>query len=461
VGSIRHHELPPLFFQYLVVAYAGNRLAVLFLSGRRHYLQIVFWFFAYVWMGLAPLAQLASDQYPQPILFADAVVEMASLVVLAGLLAYDVGSVISRRWLGGASAIIPWLSGREVCAKRVTLLGLFVLLATPILVQQMGGLEVQFTSREAETEALIQAGLLTEGSKAAAGLSKAFATIPAFIGLYGSLMIRQEQRSRRVSMTLGLFVMLVLLLLVNVIVNNPISNPRFWFGTVAISLALLGRFSSRPHAMRLLVVGLVIGGIIVFPYADYFRYTDSHYQSLAGIAETLVTKADYDAMQMTQASVDYSDRIGHTNGRQVIGALFFWYPRAWWPAKPRDTGVMLGIYHNSINTNLSSPLWGEMYLDFGLLGVLTIFLALGWVSGGADRLLNENLALGGPNSLLRLAIPIMAGYQIIILRGSLLQSLGRAAVIGIVVLLITRNRKYESRRDASGVEKSPSPRSSE
>ena len=44
---------------------------------------------------------------------------------------------------------------------------------------------------------------------------------------------------------------------------------------------------------------------------------------------------------------------------------------------------------------------------------------------------------------------MMAGYQVIMVRGSLLQSLGRAAVIGIVALLLTHTPVSRERIDSA------------
>ena len=68
-----------------------------------------------------------------------------------------------------------------------------------------------------------------------------------------------------------------------------------------------------------------------------------------------------------------------------------------------------------------------------------MFLGLGWFSAKADQALAAGAGLTGSKSLLRVGVPVIAGYQVIIVRGSLLQSLGRAAVIGIVVLFLTHN----------------------
>ena len=345
-----------MVLHYLVVIYSGTRLTMLFASGRRYYVQIVFWFFTYVWMGLAALAQETSDRYPLSMSFGSRVVMTTSLIVLAGLLAYDVGIALSAQRQGTPGLISRRLSTREIAVGRVVLVGMLVLVATPILVEQLGGLRAQFTSREAEFEALTRAGLISENSKAAGAIYEALATVPAFLVLYSLWVLHQERRSSGRRLGAGLSAMMIALIMVNVVVNNPISNARIWFGTVAIALVVLGGFGGRPRGVRWLIVGLLFIGIIVFPYADYFRVTNNRYQSISGM-EILVTKGDYDAMQMTQASVDYSERVGHAKGGQMAGALFFWYPRSLWPTKPNDTGTVLGKYYGN-ETGISPVRYG-------------------------------------------------------------------------------------------------------
>ena len=66
-----------------------------------------------------------------------------------------------------------------------------------------------------------------------------------------------------------------------------------------------------------------------------------------------------------------------TWGYQLLGALFFFVPRAIWATKPIGSGAMLASHQPRAFTNIAMPYWGEGYMNFGILGVVifTIILA--------------------------------------------------------------------------------------
>lgn len=80
------------------------------------------------------------------------------------------------------------------------------------------------------------------------------------------------------------------------------------------------------------------------------------------------------------------DEIGILGGRTYLGALFFFVPRSLWPEKPRTAGA----YNHHFNFARSYVVstfprgWGipisgptEAYWNFGVIGVLMIFFAVG------------------------------------------------------------------------------------
>ena len=174
------------------------------------------------------------------------------------------------------------------------------------------------------------------------------------------------------------------LLVVNALVNNPVSNPRYWFGTVVLGLLLGSERVQRPAVMRMFLVTVLLAFLVVFPYADRYRYTNSTQQRMS-LTQSLELKGDFDSFAEIANAVSYSQERGHTDGGQVLGALGFWVPRSAWPTKSSDTGILLAHYIGYPNTNLSAPLWAEAYIDFGWLAVGVVFLALGLVSERGDR----------------------------------------------------------------------------
>ena len=225
------------------------------------------------------------------------------------------------------------------------------------------------------------------------------------------------------------------------IVNNPISNSRYQFLTVALA-ALFCLPNIGKRAMRLAIAGGVVLAIIVFPYTDYFRYLGvdaANRQPLQvnSIPVELATK-DYDQMTMIANGVWYGGAFGHTNGSQVLSDLLFFIPHSVWPGRATDTGVLIAQAMFSPNLNLSAPMWLEFWLDFSWLGLIIGFLTFGWIAARWDRLfvhLRRRRMLKSP-ALIDLALPIFVGYQFILLRGSILQAMGRLAIMAIFLLAV-------------------------
>ncbi len=94
-GSV---PLTTWLLQLFIVAYSGVRLGRLVLRGQPQWMALLFWVYVYIWLGLAPLAQVASRYNPLLVSQDPLIVQEAAGVVIAGLLAYDCG-----QWLGQQS----------------------------------------------------------------------------------------------------------------------------------------------------------------------------------------------------------------------------------------------------------------------------------------------------------------------------------------------------------------------
>lgn len=133
---------------------------------------------------------------------------------------------------------------------------------------------------------------------------------------------------------------------------------------------------------------------------------------------------------------------GHTYGRQLAGSVLFAVPRSLWPGKPMDTGVVIGQWMGAANTNLSSPVWAELWIDFGPVGMTAGFVALGYAAARVDyRYARRAVRRAPPGSLIALTVPLVAGYSFILLRGPLLQASGRVAIAACCIALITTFRQ--------------------
>jgi hypothetical protein len=427
------------WLQLTLTMYAGARLSAMILTGRRKLLQGSFWLFVYMAMGVASLAQDVLGQAPVPVVGSRADLTEAVALVLSGAVAFDMGALLARHRPGGsrdgaAGALL-------VHRRRLALLVLLASAGSAALMVKLGGPAVFFSSRQEITAGIQDAGLSPAGSQAGQALWRGLGTVPALIALL--VYTRRLVTSRRARRSPAWLAVWCWLVVVNTVVNNPVSNPRYWFLTVLFSL-LFTLFPVSAAMYRAALSAGVVVALIVFPVADRFRYDDRNYRPLqtTSVLEPLTVK-DYDQMGMFANTISYvRSGEGHTYGRQMAGAVLFAVPRSAWPGKPLDTGVLVGQWTGTVNTNRSSPVWAELWIDLGPAGMVAGLLAMGYTAARVDRrLARVATRRAPPGSLICLVVPLVAGYSFILLRGPLLQASGRVAVaLGCVLLVMTRRQ---------------------
>ncbi|WP_236570334.1 hypothetical protein [Streptomyces mexicanus] len=428
-----------LWMQLALAVYAGVRLSAMILTSRRKLLAGSFWLFVYMAMGVAPLAQDVLGRTPTPVVGARTDLTEAVSLVLIGCVAFDIGCLLARQRTDRErpQRLRPALVHR----RRLYLLTLLAFAGSAFLVLKLGGPAVFFSSRQEIISSVEEAGLSQADSQAGQAIVRGFGTVPALIAWL--VYTRWLVTSRRARRSVVIIAVWLALAGVNAVVNNPISNPRFWFLTVLFSML----FTVFPVSAALYRIALSLGvvvALIVFPFADRFRYDAADYRPLQTTSplEPLAAK-DYDQVGMFANTITYvQSGQGHTYGRQLAGAVLFAVPRSVWPGKPMDTGVAVGQWMGAVNTNLSSPVWAELWIDFGPVGMTAGFGGLGYAAARVDRrYARRAVRRAPPGSLIALVVPLVAGYSFILLRGPLLQASGRVAIAALCIALITTFRQ--------------------
>jgi hypothetical protein len=416
----------------LLTVYAGTHLAVQFGRGDLRIATSTFWLFIYVALSVASLARISTGLHSY--LANPGTLTEAVLIVLAGGVAYDAGQLAYRHWRRNNID----LTFHGVNFARLNALGVIGLAASTYYIRTVG-ISSFFSSRSDLAQGITQAGLTSNGSQTVSAIIGSLAVVPLLLAWLGwTARLARDSVARR---SLGCWLWYSLLSAFVIIVNNPISTSRYQVLTVLFA-ALFCLPSLGKRAMRLILAGGVILAITVFPYTDYFRVDPANRPPLQvnSIAVELATK-DYDQMTMIANGVWYAGAFGHTDGSQTLSDLLFFIPHSVWPGRAGDTGTLIGEAMAVPNVNLSAPIWVEFWLDFSWLGLIVGFLLFGWISARWDSLfvyLRRGRGLTSP-ALLDLALPLFAGYQFILLRGSILQAMGRMAVM-VLLLLIVRGR---------------------
>ncbi|MGC9536756.1 hypothetical protein [Streptomyces sp. UG1] len=425
-----------LAVQCIVVAHTGGALARVLTGTSVRLVAFGFWVFAYVWLGLAPLAMLATDTYPLEYRTGETTAFLAATLTELGLLAHSAGAALAAGRKGARSVVLEPLLSRRLAPLPVFLLcGLALVLAVVLIPGQEGGLRAFFTSRQAMWRSGSGADTDPLHALRVWGLA-----VPAFWAMVALVHVHRPTAGRLPRAMRRL--LLPALLALNVIVNNPISKPRFWAGTVLLVLLFSWRRFSTPQAFRIAAAAITAVVLFAFPYSDYFRYDAREAVQVVALAEQFNSNMDYDAFQQMQTGIDYVGENGFSPAA-VLGVVLFMVPRSMWPDKPQATGIELAEYVGYDFHNLSAPLWVESYLWGGAPCVVAVFCLLGAAGRRMDDI-RERLR-DRQGTLAVVLVPAFAFYQMILLRGSLMGIVGPLLLLLTVPLLITTRAAGPSR----------------
>ncbi|MCC3295298.1 oligosaccharide repeat unit polymerase [Arthrobacter sp. zg-Y411] len=415
--------------RYAVVLYAAVKLALVLAQPAIRPVSGVFWIFVYTCMGVAPLAQLTTGRStPLAIQVDDRMLTEASLLTLVGLVCFDVAYHLRLR-----RAADPHPRRRVLRLRGMKVLRLFslgALAAGLVYIVQVGGLSVFFLSRQEAGEALD--AINPDSGQALRAIISGAGSVANLCALIFYIHV---VRTREHAVAMPDILLMAALTVMNIVVNNPISNSRYWTLAVLFGL-ILPLIRGRKGLFNLAILGGTFASIFVFPLSDITRRAAGTQAPLqVDSVWTMIATKDYDQFTMLANTLGYTADHGLSWGMQALGPLLFWVPRVGWPDKPYDTGVEVGIWMNNSNLNLSAPLWAEAWINFGLPGVVLAFAGLGVLARRLDAGYRADVL--GMGSVGYLGISIFAGYLFILMRGSLLQSMGRLMILAISILILT------------------------
>lgn len=406
--------------------YASYRLAELLSGGRFLPIELSFFLYVYVFLGLAPTLQMATGAFPWGGTYTSATIWKSYGVLALGLLAYEAGL---------RSPLIPRAAARLIGARQVSFArsSLVAVFAVSIAgtIAYFVGYEGLFLSRAEHSRAL---AALAPGRNdiAVQMLADVALRVPIFavnVAMAAFVCLRRSPGVPAMAAAIAITVL-------NLVINNPVSSPRAWFGAVLLSLVLIALRRLRRRLASLAYASLVLTLLLViFPYADAFRYA-SHiddvqfdYMSVGG---QLSQNGDYSSFQQLMNAVLYTEGQGFTMGRQFAGALLVWLPRSVWPDKPVDTAELVATFHNYEYTNVEMPLWAEFFVDGWMIAVAAGFLVLGLVTRDLDAAFNET-GTGDGIPLAYALVPLAAAYEPLLVRGDLMSTLSWLLVLAALL----------------------------
>lgn len=388
------------------------------------------WYFILVFMVIAPALHYLSGWSAWGYPLADDVILRANVIVILWCGFYEVGRLLpglrskaKRRERRYFTLDVP-----DSSAFRFVLLALSVV-AFGALVALVG-----FSSLAVRGEASLDG----ENNPLFTVLNILLRAIPAISTV---ILLLQMKRSGQARKTTDWFV-LVCLLTMTVIANNPVSMSRFWTAAVYLGMVIAALPESWLRNGRFDLV-VIVGLLVVFPIMSAFKtMTFETFLAQRDLLSNLDLAAsfksiDFDAHSLLCRVLLYCDTEGFACGRQLLSVVFFFVPRAVLPIKGTPTGELVSSAQGQWFTNLSAPIMSEGYIDFGILGVGAYAVAFGWFMGALDdRFWLETDHDRGPVSFFMPIYLVCFGFVIYIMRGALQPTFLRLMGFLLFVLLL-------------------------
>lgn len=228
---------------------------------------------------------------------------------------------------------------------------------------------------------------------------------------------------------------LILAFFAAIIINNPLSTPRFY--AFALLFGLLIILTYRRPTGNLLYMAVLFLGLMFSPVVNVFRhlYTIEINQLLSfKVDPAFFFVGDFDTYENFTYTIDYVNTQGLLLGKQLLGPLLFFIPRSVWQAKPIGSMSMVAqeyliIYFDVQNFNLAMPMIAEWFINFHVLGVIFAAFFYGAFTAFLDKRYQWSFLVSPSDKQItdrvdfyRILYPIFLGFFLFHLRGDFMSS---------------------------------------
>ncbi|MBN1694074.1 oligosaccharide repeat unit polymerase [candidate division WOR-3 bacterium] len=377
---------------------------------RIYSLNLTHWFFIIVFFFITPLIQYSFGNFPLWLSKEEGFsICSTNLLILTWLVFYQLGYSIKKKRLDDLFSSLKRLEiGKRGVYFSIYLS--FIIFIAFLLVFGAKNLLIRGAYREVLVSIPYNPLMII--------IDKFFRFIP-LLSLAGLIILKNKWANK-----LEWRILLLALILINLLVNNPLATPRYWAGTIILGFtAMLLKKLNRGKGF--LAAMLLIGMLFIFPLTHVLRYRTAETVSLSdlrfGELKTAYTSPHFDAYEMSVHTIQYVAKEGITWGKQLAGPLLFWIPRALWKGKPVGSGGTVAIYFSYPQTNLSCPLPFEGYINFGLIG-LTLFAVLTGVLFSLLDAYHWKISTSASTDIISLYYPFFLGFSLFAMRGDLMSS---------------------------------------
>jgi hypothetical protein len=437
---------------WFLVIWCVGRLAYMGLKGKRRLTLMLFYVFIYVFMGVQPLLSIWSNTFPHSELISTLTSNMISFcifVMIIGVAGFEAGYYRVRKQICEAHSLtdplriirkkhrvmsVNWLWLLSIALTFLFALTIMKFGPNAFLGSRDGGLNFgEFQGPETSS---------TENTLFIFGLRGLAATL-LFVTIYfwkiGKIDLPHynKRKLKRV---------FIYVIIINLIISNPLNAPRLWSGAVLLTSLFLSLKWRGSRSFLTWSSIACLGMLLLFSGLDPRLVVSRQLVNNGEITLSGTTKQvalnignlpgdyNFDAFQMIFYTTVYTEKNGYSLGNQLLLPAFFWVPRSIWSRKPIGTPDIVAAHANFDSLNVSSPLWSEGYINFGIPGVF-LFLFL---FGRAARLGDNVLANLTVKPLFSTIISsFFAANTFILLRGDLTSGTMYFQMIALFVFIYT------------------------
>lgn len=385
------------------------------------FMALLYWNYALV---LPAIYQVRTGNYYwSSAAISDSLIERSSMVVLVSTVSMVFASSVNIGLGKRTSVHVPITKGHDVSAFLISL-SVFIYAVALVAVF---GWESYFLPRELAARAFssrsggssILTAVAMTGPKAAAISALAITLYMFSIGRRGSICI------------FALF----MAVLANFIVNFPLANARYFL--VSVAFVVLGTIGLRVFRNRKNYIYILSPVLIyfAFPFLGQWNRGAGLQDGVAAMSiSEYLSHGDMDGFQSIMNAVFYTDLHGFSFGNQISSSVLFFVPRSVWPGKSENSGSLAAESAGYGFLNISMPLPGEFFMDFGMIGVVVGMTVFGLIVKLGDVLFRRMDSRVYPGTVYA---TVFASFLPIIMRGPFLATV-QAACVAVFIIVTWR-----------------------
>ena len=343
-------------------------------------LRVIYWFYSFVFMGVAPLVQGGIGVWRHG--FDPSLLLNLSLILLIAHVSFIAGyTPSSQRWRRRTLNRLQTQEQRGYSHQHFFLDGnkVFLFSVATVIFSIVTSLIYGFHFSSSMIREIFGFSYSPLESMAE------FSVRPFIFFAFSYLLYAVVNGERRFICKLSLLCLFCSVFLI----IGPLSGARsiiffLYFGLFII----LARHKMSAHPK--LFGGILFAGIFGSEVQNLVRsFFDSGSDfALAGV--NYFFQGHFDGFEMLGHTISHVNSQGVEFGSQLLSAVLFWVPRSLWPDKSIGSGDFIAFEHLAKTefvdfANFSMPLVGEAYLNFGMLGVCLSIFAVGWLCGKEDE----------------------------------------------------------------------------